>query len=328
MLRLPPFAYHPAASLEDAVGMLARYGWRALVVSGGTDLFANMKQRLFTPEVVVGLRPLRELSYVRASEGGVAIGALTTLTHIAEDPVIESRYPALHEAVSVISTPQLRNMGTLGGNICLDTRCNYYNQDYDWRRALGFCMKKDGQVCRVAPKSPTCVAVNSSDSAPVLIAYGATLRLAGPEGRREVPAAEFFRNDGMRPWCKRPDEILTEVRLPALPAGTRAAYRKLRLRNAIDFPILGVAVMLQVEAGVCVRARVVLNAVASKPVEVPDAAAALVGTDLNPRALDEAADAAYAAGKPLDNTSGSIPYRKRMLRVFARRALAACAPGS
>ncbi|HXW50417.1 MAG TPA: xanthine dehydrogenase family protein subunit M [Candidatus Acidoferrales bacterium] len=326
MLRLPPFQYEAATSIGEAVERLVAHGGQALVVSGGTDLYANMKQRLFTPKALIGLKPVADLRYIRYDEArGLDIGALTTLTDIAESELVKRRYPALAQAASSISTPQLRNMGTLGGNVCLDTRCNYYNQNLDWRMALGYCMKKDGDICRVAPKSPSCVAVNSSDTAPVLVAYGATLRLEGPSGRREVAAADFFRNDGIRAWAKRPDEIVTSVALPPPAKETRSAYRKLRLRNSFDFPILGIAAVIELADGVCANARVVLGAVAPKPVDAPLAAAALVGTRLEPDALEAAADAAFAVGKPLDNTSGSIPYRKRMLRVFARRALEALA---
>ena len=308
------------------MALLAEHGPAALVVSGGTDLYANMKQRLFTPEVLVGLRPLRELRFIRYDErDGLEIGALTTLKEIAASEVVKTRYPGLAQAAASISTPQLRTMGTLGGNICLDTRCNYYNQNLDWRQALGYCMKKDGDVCRVAPSSPKCVAVNSSDTAPVLQAYGARVHLSGARGARVVAVGDFFLNDGIRAWARTPDEIVTKVWIPATQPGTRSAYRKLRLRNSFDFPILGVAAVVHTDgSGTCTAARVVLNAVAAKPVEAPAAAAALVGTALGSDALDAAAEAAFAVGKPLDNTSGSIPYRKRMLRVFARRTLEAC----
>jgi 4-hydroxybenzoyl-CoA reductase subunit beta len=303
------------------------HGPDALVVSGGTDLYANMKQRLFTPKVVVGLRTARDLRYLTFDESrGLEIGALTTLAELAGNTVVRDRYPALAEAAAAISTPQLRTMGTIGGNVCLDTRCNYYNQNLDWRQALGYCMKKDGEICRVAPGSPKCVAVNSSDTAPVLQAYGARIRLLGPRGEREVDVADFFLDDGMRAWARQADEIVTAILLPPQATGTVSAYRKLRLRNSFDFPILGIAAVLQIDTtGRCSAARVVLNAVASKPVASDGAARALVGTRLEPDALDAASDAAYATGKPLDNTSGSIPYRKRMLRVFARRTLEACA---
>lgn len=323
MLRLPPFKYEPARTAAEAVQLLATHGADALPVSGGTDLYANMKQRLFTPKVVVGLRPIRDLHFVRYDEReGLTLGALATLTDIAESDAVNREYPALVHAARQISTPQLRNMGTIGGNICVDTRCNWYNQNFDWRKSIGFCMKKDGDICRVAPSSPKCVAVNSSDTAPVLQAFAAAVHLAGPQGERTVPIAQFYANDGIDAWTKRPGEIVTKITVPPPTPGTRSSYRKLRLRNSFDFPILGVAAVVDVDSGgVCRAARMVINAVASKPLEIADVEKILVGTKLPADALEAAADAAFAAGKPLDNTSGSILYRKRMVRVFARRAL-------
>ena len=323
MLRLPPFIYEPAHTADEAVALLAQYGSEALPFSGGTDLLANMKQRLFAPKVLVGLRPMRDLHFIRFDErAGLELGALATLTEIAESEVVRRWYPALASAAAQISTPQLRNMGTIGGNVCLDTRCNWYNQNLDWRKAIGYCMKKDGDVCRVAPSSPKCVAVNSSDCAPVLQSFNATVHLAGPEGERGMPITEFYVNDGMFAWHKQPTQIVTRLTLPPPKPGTRSSYRKLRLRNSFDFPILGVAALVQVDReGVCRAARMVLNAVAPKPVEVPDLEEILVGTRLEDEALEAGAEAAFTVGKPLDNTSATIPYRKRMLRVFARRAL-------
>jgi 4-hydroxybenzoyl-CoA reductase subunit beta len=323
MLRLPPFEYQPARSSDEAVMLLARYGADALPVSGGTDLYANMKQRLFTPKVLVGLRPIADLHFIAYNEvTGLTLGALATLTNIAESDVVRKYYPALAHAASVISTPQLRNVGTIGGNICLDTRCNYYNQNLDWRKALDFCMKKDGDVCRVAPGSPKCVAINSSDTAPVLQAYGARVTLAGSTGTREIDIADFFLNDGMRAWARRADEIVAKITVPPPQAGTRSAYRKLRLRNSFDFPILGVAAVLTLDpSGTCRSARLVLNAVAPKPMEVPEAANVLIGSKLDSDAIAAAADAAFSVGRPLDNASATIPYRKRMVRVFAQRVL-------
>lgn len=329
MLRLPPFRYEPASSVAAAVSLLAQYGPDALPVSGGTDLYANMKQRLFTPKVLVGLRPINELRFIRYNEvTGLTLGALATLTDIAESAVVKKYYPALAQAAALISTPQLRNMGTIGGNVCVDTRCNYYNQNLDWRKALGYCMKKDGDICRVATSSRLCLAVNSSDTAPVLQAFGGMVTLCGAGGEREVSIADFYVNDGINAWAKQPGEIVTGVTVPPPAPHTRSAYRKLRLRNSFDFPILGVAVVVRLDdAGVCRDAHMVINAVASKPVAVPAVAQCLIGSALENEALEAAADAAFAAGKPLDNTSATIPYRKRMVRVFARRALEDVATG-
>ncbi len=326
MLRLPPFRYVAATSVSAAIEALVKNPG-SMVVSGGTDLYANMKQRLFTPPLLIGLRSISELKSIAYNEmTGLTLGATTTLTEIAASDVVRRYYPALAEAVLSISTPPLRNMGTIGGNICLDTRCNYYNQNLDWRKALNYCMKKDGDICRVAPSSKKCVAANSSDTAPVLQAFGARLLLAGPDGEREVAISDFYRNDGIFAWAKKRDEIVTGVLIPPPAADTRSAYRKLRLRNSFDFPIFGVAaVVVRDRTGMCSSARIVINAVGSMPVEVTKAAEMLIGKKLTADVLDAAAEAAFAAGKPLDNTSGSIPYRKRMARVFTRRALDACA---
>jgi len=328
MMRLPPFAYRAARTVDEAVALLARHGPDALPASGGTDLYANMKQRLFTPKVVVGLRPIAELRFITFDpQRGLELGALATLTDVGRSHAVRTHYSGLATAAGSVSTPQLRNMGTIGGNICVDTRCNYYNQNLDWRKALGYCMKKDGDTCRVAPSSPKCVAVNSSDTAPALLALDATVHLAGPSGTRAVRMADFYRNDGMFAWAKQAGEIVTKIVLPPPVPNTRSAYVKLRLRNSFDFPVVGVAAALTLDGdGVCRAARLVVNAVTSCPVDVAGASV-LVGTRLEADALEAAADAAFAVAKPLDNTSATIPYRKRMVRVYARRALEAAARG-
>ncbi len=217
-------------------------------------------------------------------------------------------------------------MGTLGGNLCLDTRCNYYNQSYEWRKAIDFCMKKDGHICWVAPSSPRCWAVSSSDVAPVMVALGADYVLVGPGGERVVPAARFYHNDGINYLTKQPDEVLAAVRLPA-PDGWDAVYHKLRRRGSFDFPVLGVAAWTKWERGAgsgerVVEARIVLGGVASWPQEVPEAGAALAGTDLSDEAIAAAADAAYRPAKPMDNTDFDLSWRKQMTRVYVARALA------
>ena len=188
-------------------------------------------------------------------------------------PEVRARYPALATAAGAVSTPQLRNMGTLGGNVCVDTRCNYYNQSYEWRKAVNFCMKKDGEICLVAPGSPRCWAVSSSDTAPVLWSLGASVRLAGPAGERTIPISALYQDDGIQYLTKQPGEIVTEIVLP--PAdGARSVYLKLRRRGSFDFPVLGVAVALHMDGDIVRQARIVLGAVASLPREAPEAARA------------------------------------------------------
>lgn len=322
MLRLPPFDYLAPHTLAEAVAMLAERGPEAMIVAGGTDLYPNMKRRQFEPKTLVGLRSIAGLRRIDGSaEAGVTIGAGMTLTHVSRHPVIAGAYPALAYAAGAVSTAQLRNMGTIGGNLCVDTRCNYYNQTYHWRKSIGFCMKKDGDICLVAPGSSRCWAVSSSDTAPVMVAIGASVRLAGPQGERVIPARALYRDDGMVYLAKQPDEILAEILLP--PAdGLRTAYVKLRRRGAFDFPILGVAAALKLaEDGRCTDARIVLGAVESYPLETRHAASLLIGQKLTAEVIDAAAQAAARPARPLDNTDMSLSYRKKMVPVYVSRAL-------
>jgi 4-hydroxybenzoyl-CoA reductase subunit beta len=321
MMRLPPFTYLAPVSVGDAVKLMADHGPEAMLVAGGTDLYPNMKRRQFEPSVLVGLRGIPDLSGVSGSaKAGVSIGAGTTLMAVSSHPEIARHYPGLATAAGLVSSPQLRNVGTLGGNVCVDTRCNYYNQSYEWRKAVNFCMKKDGEICLVAPGSSRCWAVSSSDTAPMLWSLGASVRLAGPKGERLIPISALYRDDGIQYLSKQPGEVVTAIVLP--PAdGWRSTYLKLRRRGSIDFPILGVAVALRMDGDTVREAAITLGAVASHPRPAPAAAALLVGQRLTPELIDSVADAAFKPSKPLDNTDLTHPYRKKMTRVFVARAL-------
>jgi 4-hydroxybenzoyl-CoA reductase subunit beta len=321
MMRLPPFTYLAPVSVGDAVKLIADHGPEAMLVAGGTDLYPNMKRRQFEPAVLIGLRGIRDIVGVSGSgRTGVAIGAGTTLITVSSHAEIARHYPGLAKAAGVVSSPQVRNMGTLGGNVCVDTRCNYYNQSYEWRKAVNFCMKKDGEICLVAPGSSRCWAVSSSDTAPMLWSLGASVRLAGPKGERVIPISALYRDDGIQYLAKQPGEVLTAIELP--PAdGWRSTYLKLSRRGAFDFPILGVAVALRMDGSIVTEAAITLGAVASQPRPAPAAAALLVGQRLTSDLIDRVADAAYKPSKPLDNTDLTHPYRKKMTRVFVARAL-------
>jgi len=321
MMRLPPFTYLAPLSVGEAVRMMADHGPEAMFVAGGTDLYPNMKRRQFEPKVLVGLRGIRELVGVRGeATTGLVIGAGTTLTDVSEHPAVREHVPALAVAAGLVSTPPLRNMGTIGGNVCVDPRCNYYNQSYQWRRAIGFCMKKDGDICLVAPGSSRCWAVSSTDTAPVLWSLGARARLVGVGGERVVPVASLFKDDGIDYLAKARDEVLTEILLPPVD-GLRCAYLKLRRRGSFDFPVLGVAVALSLDGGRVKTAKIVLGAVASQPREAVEAGALLVGERLTPALIAEVAGVAARPSKPLDNTDLTHPYRKKMTKVFVARAL-------
>jgi len=326
MLRLPQFTYLQPTSLAEALRMKADAGPEGSYVAGGTDLYPNMKRRHQTPATVISLMHVKQLAGWGTRDGGCVIGSCVSLTEMSHNPTIRQSFAAVATAGELVSTPLLRNMGTLGGNLCLDTRCNYYNQSYEWRKAIDFCMKKDGAICWVAPSSPRCWAVSSSDIAPVMVAIGAEYRLVGPQGERLVPAGRFYHNDGINYLTKQPDEILADVRLPA-PNGWDAVYHKLRRRGSFDFPVLGVAAWVKYEGrgkgegGRVSDARIVLGGVASYPQEVPDAGAALKGSALEDDAITAASEAAYRPSKPLDNTDFELSWRKQMTRVYVTRAL-------
>ena len=329
MLRLPSFRYLRPTTLSEALRMKSDAGPAGTYVAGGTDLYPNMKRRQQEPKTVISLMGVPELK----ATVGTVLGAGLTLSELSVLPSFRGSYPAVVQAATLVSTPLLRNMGTLGGNLCLDTRCNYYDQTYEWRKAIDFCMKKDGHICWVAPSSPRCWAVTSSDLAPVMVALGAEYLLAGPAGERVVPAARFYNNDGINYLTKQPDEVLVEVRLPpappapAAPGAWDAVYHKLRRRGSFDFPVLGVAAWVRWEGegewdgDRVADARVVLGGVASWPQEIPEAATALRGSTLAPEAIAAAADAAYRPAKPMDNTDFDLSWRKQMTRVYVTRAL-------
>ncbi len=294
--------------------MKSEAGPEGMFVAGGTDLYPNMKRRHQEPKTVISLMGIPELRKVE----GWNVGTCVTLSTLSNVPNFQ--HSALATAARLVSTPLLRNMGTLGGNLCLDTRCNYYNQGYEWRKAIDFCMKKDGKICWVAPSSPRCWAVSSSDVAPVMVAIGAEYRLVGPQGERVVPAARFYHNDGINYLTKQPDEILVDVRLPA-PNGWDAVYHKLRRRGSFDFPVLGVAAWIRWNGKNVADARIVLGGVASYPQEIPEAKAVLGGRPLSDESIAAAAEAAYRPSKPMDNTDFDLSWRKQMTRVYVTRAI-------
>jgi 4-hydroxybenzoyl-CoA reductase subunit beta len=332
MLRLPRFQLHTPASVHDAALLLQEHraaeqdaaktgtpGIAVMLVAGGTDLFPNMKRRQFTPTTLIALG--RALPRTIKNGDGLTIGAGATLTMVANDGRVVEGYRALSESASLISTPQLRNMGTIGGNLCLDTRCNWYDQSLFWRMAEGMCMKTDPSVvCRVAPSSPRCLAVASADTVPALLALGASVRVVNAGGDRVVPLAELYREDGISPLTIGRDDIATEILLPRAD-GWRSTYLKLRDRGSFDFPIVGLAAAVKMDGDIVRDARVAMTAVGSRPVLVEAAATALIGSKLEDDVIAAAADAAHKVARPMDNTSGTIAQRKKTVPVFASRAL-------
>lgn len=321
MMRLPPCEARFPESIDEAVKLKQEFGAASAYVAGGTDLYPNMKRRQQTPYHLIDIRRIPELRRLEVDGGNLVIGAGVTLTRLIRSPQVQQDWPVLSQAAATISTPLLQNMGTVGGNLLLDTRCNYYDQSYEWRKAIDFCMKKDGEICWVAPSSPRCWAVQSSDLVPVMIALGAEVVLAGPDGPRTIPAGALYHNDGIEYLTKQPDELLVSVRVPAMGTA-HATYQKVRRRGSFDFPVLGVAAWIKPNGGSTVaEARIVLGAVGSYPIVSAAAAEALMGQPLDEETIDRAARAASKPAKPLDNTDFTIGWRKDMVAVYVRRAL-------
>jgi 4-hydroxybenzoyl-CoA reductase subunit beta len=333
VLRLPPHEVLLPETLEEALALLAEHGERAMILAGGTDLLPNMKHRLFEPEVLVALGRVAGLRGIRERDGGLEIGAMTTLTEVAGSPLVRERAPALAQAAGLVSGPQLRNMGTLGGNVMLDTRCQWYNQTFFWRQALGFCLKKDGTKCHVVEGGQKCVAAASNDTVPALMSLGAEVAVATAAGARREAVDALWRPDGI--WNKKlaPGELLTAVHVPAQAPGHRGAYGKLRDRGSIDFPLLGAAARIDLDAdGAVGDADLCFVALQARPTRVRRVAELLAGTVPGEATFDAALEAAAAAAakqcKPLDNIPGDAEYRQLMVPVLARRTLRAAAEGA
>jgi 4-hydroxybenzoyl-CoA reductase subunit beta len=322
MLRLNRFSYLSPRSVAEASAMLAQHGDDAMILAGGTDLLVNMKHRVATPSYVVGIRHLSALQDISLTDDGwLTIGAGVTLTQIEGHTLILGRYPALAHAAHLISVPQVRTVGTIGGNICLDVRCNYYNQSYEWRKGIGFCMKKDSPICRVAPGGDRCWAVSSADTVPVLIALRAEVSVFGPQGERRAPIDALYVDDGLEPLMLQPGEIVTAVHLPP-PGGWQTVYEKFRIRHSFDFPLVGVASAVhRNEMGAVQDARIVMTALASSPQRAHAAEKQLIGSPLDSPSIQLAGGAIFKQAKPMDNTAGTIFHRKRMARVLAERGL-------
>jgi len=304
MMRLPWFQYRAPETVREAARILAGEGPDAMLIAGGTDLLPNMKRRQFAPKVLVSLRKIKELK-----RNGQAIGAATTLSDIVDRKALPA---GLRQAAHQVATVHLRNMGTLGGNLCLDTRCNYYNQNYEWRKAIDFCLKKDGDICWVATASKRCVAASSTDCAPALMAIGAKVRLVSEKGEREVALEDFYNNDGIDYLRRKPDEILTEISF----LDSRSTYWKLRRRGAFDFPVLGVGAALRDGSAV-----IALGAVASRPFLADKANEFLRGKKLTDDVIGEAASLVASRAKPMDNADLDLYWRKGVAAEFVGYAL-------
>jgi len=325
-LSLPEFKLLRPRTIEDAVSQLDKYGSSVRVLAGGTDIIPSMRQKLFEPEYVVDLRRIGEIRGIKPQpDGSVEIGALTTIRTIERSDFLREHYPVLTEAAGTVASPVLRNMGTIGGNICLDTRCLWYNQSLTWRKGCGFCIKKDGDLCHVAPGGTKRWAAFSSDTPPALLCLKAEIEIAGPNGTRRVALTDFYTGLGDNYRNLQTNELVTRVFLPASAKDYRGVYRKLRVRGSIDYPLAGVAVVLKHSNGHVSDARIGITAVNPAPLLVKGASELLAGKAVDEALADAAGDLAAKISKPLTTSALTPEYRREMIRVFTKRAVLAAA---
>ena len=325
-MSLPQFRLLRPRAIEEAVAYLGQHAGNVRVLAGGTDLIPSMRQKLFEPGSVLDLRGLSELGGIRPlTNGGVEIGALTTLSSIEKSVYLRQHYPVLSEAAATVASPVLRNMGTVGGNICLDTRCLWYNQSLTWRKGCGFCIKKDGNLCHVAPGGTKCWAAFSGDTPPALLCLNAEIEIAGPDGRRRISLRDFYTGDGENYRKLLPTELVTRVFLPAESADYRGIYRKLRVRGSIDYPLAGVAVAMKRSNGHVADARIAITAVNPAPLLLQKAGEMLIGRAVDEALADAVGDLAARTAKPLTTSALTPEYRREMIRVFTKRAVLAAA---
>jgi 4-hydroxybenzoyl-CoA reductase subunit beta len=284
-----------------------------------------MRQKLFEPLYVLDIRRIAELKGIRQQGSGVEIGALTSLTTIEHSDLLRRRYPVLTEAAATVASPLLRNMGTIGGNICLDTRCLWYNQSLTWRKGCGFCIKKDGDLCHVAPGGSKCWAAFSGDTPPALLCLNAEIEIANADGLKRMPIRDFYTNDGVAYRNLQPNELVTRVFLPESSADYRGVYRKLRVRGSIDYPLAGIAVVMKRSNGHIADARVAVTAVNPAPLLVKGASELLAGKVVDEALAEAVGNLAAKTAKPLTTSALTPEYRREMIRVFTKRAVLAAA---
>lgn len=321
-MSLPDFKLLRPRSLADAVGYLAQHAGNIRILAGGTDLLPSMRQKLFDSQYLLDIRHVAELKGIRPQpDGAVEIGALTSLTTIEHSDFLRQHYPVLPEAAKTVASPVLRNMGTIGGNICLDTRCLWYNQSLQWRKSCGFCIKKDGDLCHVAPGGMKCWAAFSGDTPPALLCLNAELEIASASGARRVKLSDFYTGLGEDYRRLKPNELVTRVFLPASSAGYLGAYRKLRIRGSIDYPLAGIAVVMKRSNGHIEDARIGITAVNPAPLLVKGATELLKGKSLTEDLAEAVGDLAAQTAKPLTTSALTPEYRREMIRVFTKRAV-------
>jgi 4-hydroxybenzoyl-CoA reductase subunit beta len=322
-MKLPKFEFIQPHSLQEACSILEANDRKAALLAGGTALMVSLRYRLSKPAVVIGLKGLSALDYVgRNGSGGLVIGSMVTLETLEKTPLVLNECAPLAQAVQLVAVPSIRHKATIGGNLCLDTRCIYYNQSEFWRSSLKACFKRGGDVCHAVEKGRRCQAVYQGDLGPVLLALGAEVKIASSNGEKVIPLAEFFTGRGEKPNVLKPEEILVEIRIPPSGHGTAGVYEKLRVRDGMDFPVAGVAVMVKrTPSGAIEQVKMVLGAVGSSPTEVSNAGRLLERHKPSDDLLQSVSREAIDRVQPVGNLAMNASYRKKMVGVLVKRAL-------
>ena len=319
-MHLDPFELHRAHSVEEAVELASRFPGECDYLAGGTDLLPNYKMHLNLRPHLIALDAVAELREHALNR----VGAMVRLGDLERDAEFVRDYPAVADAVREVATPLVRESGTVGGNLLVETRCFFFNQSYFWRASLGFCLKADGDRCHVVPQKERCYATFSGDLAPAFLVLHADVELASPEGRRRVPLSDLYdaRGDGIHRLTMRPGELLVALHLPPESRALRGRYRKLRVRPSYDFPELGVAVAGSWDGPRVTSLALAVSGVETYPRRFDELTAPLLGETLSEDRLRGLAEAVTRAVRPVHNTFLLPDYRRRMVGVYVRRAVA------
>jgi 4-hydroxybenzoyl-CoA reductase beta subunit len=324
-LRLPHFEYLEPSGLKEALKLLARHAGEAAILSGGTDLIVRMKQRLARPAFLISLKNLRELNYIHQEDGLMMIGAMTPLVDVGESELVKTHFPALHQAVRLIGAPSIQYFrGTLGGNLCLQSRCLYYNQSASWRAGRVPCHKDHGETCYAEDGSDRCRSANQSDGGCALMALGATVVLRSMKAKRDLPIEDFFTGKGETPFALESDELVAEIRLGIPGRGQGSSFQKLAYRSAIDFALVSAGVWVMVERGKISACRIAIGGAGAAPLLLREAAGTLVGkAPRDTEAIEETVKQVrnHASAFMVDNLGSTLEYRRKMAGVMAKRAI-------
>lgn len=317
MENMPEFTLHRPETASEAIALkgsdaTSRY------LAGGTDMIVNVRRGIETPETMIDLTAIDGFASISSDGKGLRIGAGVKLAELAADETVARDYPAISQAAASVAGPTHRAYGTIGGNLCLDTRCLFYNQSQWWRESNNFCLKHKGEICHVAPGGKRCFAAFSGDVAPAMMVYDAEVDLEGPNGARTIPLADLYRNDGMDHLTLEQDELLVAIRLPAPSKGAVSAYEKSRIRGSIDFPLAGCAVRLTSDGGVVTELRIALTAVNPYP-HMVSGLDDFVGKALDDDALDAIREIVRKQAKPMRTTTVRPWYRRRVVGALARK---------